>query len=154
MASPASNPRSGGVFLFLLALAAAGCAPRQAARAAPLPVEALSGTYELVSIGRKPLPAREHQAVYYAGRVTLNADRSYIGEIDAETCTRENVCTRQIFRVDGEWEVLPDGTLSLHSEEEEEPLPGEEVPRIEADGREIRYYTPTGNAASYVYRRR
>jgi hypothetical protein len=135
-------------------LSAPACLQRQAPRVASPPREALFGTYELVSIGPKPLPTREHQAVYYAGRVILNPDQSYLGEIDAETCTRENVCNRQIFRVEGAWAVLPDGTLSLHSEEEEEPLPGEEVPRIEADGKEIRYFSPTGAIPSFVYRRR
>ena len=149
-----SSSRAWRMLFLPLMLATPGCVHRQGARAAPLPVDALFGTYDLVSIGPKPLPTREHQAVYHAGRVTLNADRSYLGEIDAETCTRENVCARQLFTVEGEWEVLPDGTLSLHSEEEEEPLPGEEVPRIEADGREIRYYSPETNVPSFVYRRR
>jgi hypothetical protein len=52
--------------------------------------------------------------------------------------------------------VLPDGTLFVDPPGEDEPLPGEdeEVPRIEADGREIRYSSPSGRVPAFIYRRR
>jgi hypothetical protein len=53
------------------------------------------------------------------------------------------------------WSVLPDGTLALEPENaEDEPLPGEEVPRIEADGKEIRYSSPNSTTPNFIYRRR
>ena len=146
------------VLLFILpAITLCGCAPGQSPGRAPVPTEALLGTYELVSIEGRPLPVREFQAVYHAGRITLLADQRWVSEIDAETCSLENVCERETATAEGSWVLKQDGTLSFdpHGEDEE---PAEEdhgpPPRVEADGEEIRLYTPSVEVPIFTYRRR
>jgi hypothetical protein len=139
----------------LLMIALPACASSRHVPPNPLAPEALAGTYELVSIGGSPLPVREFRAVYHGGRLTLYADRRFVSAMDAETCSLENVCTRETSTAEGTWRVLPDGTLSIESASEEEHLPGEEdvpSPRIEADGKEIRYHSPAGGLPNFTYR--
>ena len=141
--------------------ALSGCMARVPASRPPSP-DALLGTYDLVSIGGRPLPVREFQAVYRAGRITLHPGQRYVSGIDAELCSAEGVCTRDAPTVEGVWLVLPDGTLEFHPREEEDPLDvyhdpaAEDVapPRIEADGREIRFYTTASKEPYITYRRR
>jgi hypothetical protein len=144
--------------LLLLLSALAGCLPREAPRGTPLPPEALLGTYDLVSVGGRPLPLREFRAVYHGGELTLHADHRYAAAIDVETCAEENVCTRETATSEGSWRILPDGTLSLEAPGQEAHDPAVEAeappPRIEADGREIRYYSVAGEIPVVTYRRR
>lgn len=139
-------------------LAHAGCASGASAGGAGLPADSLVGTYELESIVGRPVPLRQFQAVYHAGRITLHADHRYVSEFDVESCTTDAVCTRETTTAVGRWRVLDDGTLALepraeaaeHAEEEEDHGP---PPRIEADGREIRYYTPSVAVPIFRYTR-
>ena len=154
----ATSDLANGRLLLVVLTALAGCAPRQAPRTTPIPAEALVGTYELASVGGRPLPLREFRAVYHGGELTLFADQRYAAAIDVESCTEANVCTRETATSEGTWEILPNGTLALEPAGETEHDPAVEAesppPRIEADGTEIRYYSVAGEIAVVTYRRR
>lgn len=148
--------------LLLLASAAAGCAGGIPPAPTSPPLESLLGTYELVSILGRPLPVREFQAVYFAGELTLQREQVYVSHIDAETCTVDGACRREIAATRGVWVVLPDGTIEFDPhddsripEADRDPLAGDvPPPRVVADGREIRYYTRSETLPVFTYRRR
>jgi hypothetical protein len=149
--------RPHGLILILSAIALAGCTAPRRPRGAPAPLDALLGTYDLVSMGGKPLPVREHQAIYHGGRITLKPGQRFVSEIDAETCTVDDVCKRETAVSEGSWLRLDDGTLEfVPIEEHEDPYfdPGhEEPPLVEADGKELRFFTRFQHSLTYLYRR-
>ena len=159
--SSPGDMRPYGLLLGLMISLFPGCmAPAPAPRPAPSP-DALLGRYELVSISGRPLPVREFQAVYHGGQITLLAGQRYVSGIDAETCTPDGACKREAPVVEGVWRVRPDGTLEFDPHEESnvpeidrDPLEGDwPPPRIEADGRESRFYTAASEAPYISYRR-
>ena len=141
---------SSALLLVLSMMASTRCLAQDSALGAFAYLEELPASYELVSIGGRMLPATESGVTYFAGRLILNADYSYTSTISAEGCVQNTVCTRRAATLRGAWAVLPDGTLSLREEGERESQ-AKEVPRIEADGKEIIFRTPGTNAPSFFY---
>lgn len=116
----------------------------------PLPGNLL-GEYVLVSYGGQPqpLPTGNGQATYYGGKIVLKRDRLYTEIVDVELSSPAAPYTRGTSSSGGTWLLLHDGTLYFDPHQGY----GWPLPRIEADGQEIRFYIPDMNALSFTYRR-
>lgn len=138
-----------GVVIAALGLSLSACGSSNLAPE-PLLVDNLLGTYKLVSYWGQPLPTGNGRTTYYGGEIVLEQKQLYTETIDVESCYPVGPCTRGASTSGGTWLLLHDGTLYLDPHEGY----GWPPPRIEADGREIRFYIPDMDTLTYTYRRK
>jgi|SRR5262245_49093023 len=142
-------PRFRGTALtaFLLVVA---CSTGEPAGPRGLAPADLAGEYELTRIGTQPLPASPFpgRVTVFSGHLQLLADLRYTSIGRSEVCVL-GTCTTRTDTTGGTWLVLQSGELYFDSQQGYSWPP----PPVEADGREIRFYTLGDKILQSVYER-